>query len=58
MTFHELAEAILKESDIPLTSDEVLEQAVAKGLYMSLGKIGKTPMATSKGKITHHVPRA
>lgn len=48
MTFHELAEAILKESDIPLTSDEIWRIAIAKGLYMKLDKIGKTPVKDLK----------
>lgn len=46
MTFHGLAEVILKESDIPLTSNEIWEIAIKKGLDKNLGTKGKTPSAT------------
>jgi hypothetical protein len=46
MTFHALAEAILKESETPLTSNEIWELAVKKGLDKNLSTKGKTPSAT------------
>lgn len=46
MTFLELAEQILKESDKPLTSNEIWESAVQKSLDNKLESKGKTPWAT------------
>ena len=46
MTFHGLAEAILKESDIPLSSGDIWDIAVKKGYDKTLGTKGKTPSAT------------
>jgi len=46
MTFHELAEIILKESDSPLTANEIWEKATEKKLDTQLESKGKTPWAT------------
>lgn len=46
MTFHELSEIVLRESDKPLTANEVWEIAVDKGLDTQLDSKGKTPWAT------------
>ncbi|NHK29704.1 MAG: hypothetical protein FK730_00030 [Asgard group archaeon] len=46
MTFHELSEIILKESDKPLTANEIWEIAVDKKLDSKLDSKGKTPWAT------------
>ncbi len=46
MTFHELAEVILKESENPLTANEIWERAVEKKLDSQLESKGKTPWAT------------
>lgn len=46
MTFHALAEIILKESEVPLTSNEIWALAVKKGLDKDLSTKGKTPSAT------------
>ncbi|UNY97748.1 HTH domain-containing protein [Zhouia spongiae] len=46
MTFHKLAELVLKDSEIPLTISEIWEIAVNKGLDSKLNSKGKTPNAT------------
>jgi hypothetical protein len=46
MTYHGLAEEILKASDKPLTSNEIWSLAVEKGLDKELNSTGKTPWAT------------
>lgn len=46
MTFHELAELVLRDSDIPLTISEIWKIAVNKGLDAKLNSKGKTPSAT------------
>lgn len=46
MTFHALAEIILREADTPLTANEIWERAIAKGLDQKLSSKGKTPWAT------------
>ena len=46
MTFHGLAEAVLKESDIPLSSGAIWDIAAKKGYDKTLSTKGKTPSAT------------
>lgn len=46
MTFHELAEQILREVDKPLTANEIWQLAVNQGLDEKLNSSGKTPWAT------------
>lgn len=46
MTFYELAEIVLKNSEIPLTISEIWKIAVDKGLDIELNSQGKTPSAT------------
>lgn len=46
MTFHELAEEILKKVDKPLTANEIQKLAVDQGLDEKLNSSGKTPWAT------------
>jgi hypothetical protein len=46
MTFHDLAATVLKESDVPMTVNEIWEQAVKKGLDRLLSTKGKTPLST------------
>lgn len=46
MTFHGLAEHILKQVDKPLTANEIWQLAVEQGLDKKLNSTGKTPWAT------------
>lgn len=46
MTFHGLAENILKQVDKPLTANEIWTLAVEKGLDKELNSSGRTPWAT------------
>jgi hypothetical protein len=46
MTFHELAEYILKQVDKPLTANEIWQLAVDQGIDEKLNSTGKTPWAT------------
>lgn len=46
MTFHGLAEHILKQVDKPLTANEIWQLAVDQGLDEKLNSSGKTPWAT------------
>jgi hypothetical protein len=46
MTFHGLAEQILKQVDKPLTANEIWQLAVEQGLDEKLNSSGKTPWAT------------
>ncbi len=46
MTFHKLAEIVLKDSEIPLTISEIWKIAVDKGLDIKLNSQGKTPSST------------
>jgi hypothetical protein len=46
MTFHGLAEEILKQVDKPLTANEIWKLAMDKGLDEKLNSSGKTPWAT------------
>jgi hypothetical protein len=46
MTFHHLAEKILRKSDKPLTANEIWQQAVQEGLDQQLNSQGKTPWST------------
>ena len=46
MTFHELAEKILKESEKPLTANEIWQKAVDRGISNKLNTKGKTPWTT------------
>lgn len=46
MTFHGLAEHILKQVDKPLTANEIWKLAVEQGLAEELNSTGKTPWAT------------
>lgn len=46
MTYHDLAETILKNSDKPLTANEIWQIALDSGLADKLNSKGKTPWAT------------
>lgn len=46
MTFHELAEKILRQVDKPLTANEIWKLAVDQELDQELNSSGKTPWAT------------
>lgn len=46
MTYHGLAEKILRESDTPLSANEIWQQIVNDGLEGELNSTGKTPWAT------------
>ncbi|MCC7430194.1 hypothetical protein IT568_05060 [bacterium] len=51
MTFLELAEKILSEKKIPLTTNEIWDLATEKGYEKQLNSIGKTPWATLSAQI-------
>lgn len=51
MTFHELAEEVLKHSDKPLTANEIWQLAVEKDLHLNLETSGKTPSATLAARL-------
>jgi hypothetical protein len=51
MTFHGLAEEILKNSQTPLTANEIWAIALEKGLDKQLNSSGKTPAATLGARI-------
>jgi len=46
MTFHHLAEEVLRSVDKPLTSNEIWQLATEQGLDKELNSSGKTPWAT------------
>lgn len=51
MTFHELAEHILKQVDKPLTANEIWQLATNQELDKKLNSSGKTPWATLSAKL-------
>src|SRR5688572_29984455 len=51
MTYHDLAESILRESDQPLAANEIWDLAVKKGLDNKLDGKGKTPWATLAARL-------
>ncbi len=51
MTFHELAETVLRDSDMPLTANEIWAKATEKGLEQHLSTKGKTPWATLAARL-------
>jgi hypothetical protein len=52
MTFYEAALQILKSSRKPLTSEEITELALERGLIVSRGK---TPVATMAAELYTHL---
>ena len=46
MTFYDLAVTILKETQMPMSQNEIWEYAKSKGYDLQLGSQGKTPAAT------------
>jgi hypothetical protein len=52
MTFYEAALQILKSSRKPLTSGEITERALERGLIVSRGK---TPVATMASELYSHL---
>ena len=51
MTFHGLAELILKKVDKPLTANEIWQLAIDQGLDKKLNSTGKTPWATLSARL-------
>ena len=51
MTYHDLAEIVLRDSETPLTANEIWELAVQKGLDAKLTGQGKTPWATLAARL-------
>lgn len=51
MTFIELAEQVLKEEKIPLTSNEIWDLAIIKGYDKQLNSKGKTPRDTLSAQL-------
>jgi hypothetical protein len=51
MTYHDLAETILRDAETPLTANEIWELATQKGLDANLKGQGQTPWATLAARL-------
>lgn len=51
LSYKELALEILKQSDKPLSANEIWQKALEKGLDKKLSSIGQTPIATLGARI-------